>query len=135
MLHETASSLSEIHRHNRETLLVRFYLYYGLAEGQIWFVYYQSTESQQCPGKDSIPAHTLIPGVAQILQVQISVLRVDTLETQFPVVGNTFIYILKVFARAVSKATSKNWSGKSAHERENGPQLVKWINSGEAEGR
>jgi hypothetical protein len=79
----------------------------------------------------------LAPGVAQLLQVQISALRVDALETQFHVVDNTFIYILKVFARIVSESNfdelereNQRTKGKSVLS-----PLVKWVNSGEAEGR
>ena len=46
----------------------------------------------------------LAPGVSHLLQVQITANRIDTLETQFHLVDNTFIYIIKVFARVVSES-------------------------------
>ena len=79
----------------------------------------------------------LAPGVSQMLQVQITGLRVDALETQFHVVDNTFIYILKVFARVVSESNFEELEREN--QRTKGKSvlspLVKWVNSGEAEGR
>lgn len=79
----------------------------------------------------------LAPGVSQLLQVQITALRVDALETQFHVVDNTFIYILKVFARVVSESNFEELEREN--QRTKGKSvlspLVKWVNSGEAEGR